>query len=327
MMYWILVTCVGSTNALSIIKALRIQDEFEVRILGVDCAQGRWTAGAEFCDDFVTVPSFDEGERYVEALAALVKKRSIDLLLPILDREVALLGRHRDAFPSRVVQFSPQETLELGLDKLAANDFLLEHGFDTPRTIDASDASRVRKDIARLGLAFPLIAKPRRGCSSNSVFELSSPDELCLLGRIEEPILQERAPGQEYTVDVFRDGHRVIACVPRARLASKAGQVYKARIETEPFVVAETGRLAEALRLLGPANVQGFRDADTFKVTDFNPRTSGGLPLTTAAGVNIPLLCLHLALGRPLDPIQDIASLTMCRYWEEVLRKHDDLDA
>ena len=235
-----------------------------------------------------------------------------------------VLGRHRSAFPPTVLQISPQETLELGLDKLAANSFLLEHGFDTPRTIDASDPLRVSSDIERHGLTFPLMAKPRRGCSSTDVFELRSPGDLALLARIEEPILQERAPGQEYTVDLFCDGQRVIACVPRVRLAAKAGQVYKARVETDPVVVAEATRLAHALQLRGLANVQGFRDGGRFRITDINPRTSGGLPLTTAAGANMPLMSLHLALGRPLEPIEEIALLTMCRYWEEVLREHDD---
>ena len=318
----VLVTCVGSTNALSVIKALRAQSVFAVHVIGVDCELGCWTAGANFCDDYAAVPRIDTGTPYAQALAELVEQRSIDLLVPILDHEVELLGRHRGRFRANVLQLSPQETLEIGLDKLAADTFLRARGFDTPHTIDASDAISVRASIEAESPRFPVIAKPRRGCSSQDVYVLSSPRDLPLLDRIREPILQERLQGQEYTVDLFGDGDRVVACVPRRRLSTKAGQVYKACVDLDPVVIAESSRLATALAVRGPANVQGFLHGGRFRFVDINIRTSGGLPLTTAAGVNLPLMLLQLALGRPIAPVRSPVKLTMCRYWEEVVREH-----
>src|SRR4029077_8719686 len=62
-------------------------------------------------------------------------------------------------------------------------------------------------------------------------------------------------------------------------------------------------RVAEALEIVGPANVQCFREPDgSLQVTDVNPRFGGGFPLPTAAGSRYPELALALANGERPEP-------------------------
>ncbi len=314
----VLITCVGSTNALSIVKALRRQDEFAVEIHGVDCVPAEETAGAAFCDGFRRVPPFREEGDYVDALRKTVEERDIDLVFACLDPEVVLLSRHRAEFPEGVLQIPPDRAVEIAVDKLATHRFPRERGFGTPDTHAVESVADAPGMVAREGLSFPLVAKPRRGFGTLGMETIRSPEELVLLARIEGPLLQAHAAGEEVTVDLFANEGRVVSAVPRVRLATKSGQIYKGRTERDETVITEVKRLAEALELHGPANVQCFRNGGELLFTDVNPRTSGGLTLTTEAGVNIPLLALKLADGQRLEPIDDFALVTMCRHWEEV---------
>src|SRR4029079_9624147 len=61
--------------------------------------------------------------------------------------------------------------------------------------------------------------------------------------------------------------------------------------------------VAETLGIVGPANIQCFRQADgSLPVTDVNPRFGGGFPLPTAAGARYPELALALAAGERPEP-------------------------
>jgi hypothetical protein len=46
---------------------------------------------------------------------------------------------------------------------------------------------------------------------------------------------------------------------------------------------------------------------------------SGGLPLTVAAGFNIPLLTIKMLLGMPLGKITVKKGLMMIRYWDALI--------
>ena len=77
-------------------------------------------------------------------------------------------------------------------------------------------------------------------------------------------------------------------------------------------------KIVEGLRIKGPANIQCFKNDDEIRFLEINPRFSGSLPLTIAAGVNTPLLALRLCVGQVLDPVNDFDIVKMCRYWEEI---------
>jgi carbamoyl-phosphate synthase large subunit len=80
--------------------------------------------------------------------------------------------------------------------------------------------------------------------------------------------------------------------------------------------------VSETLRLVGPANVQCFREPDgTHVVTDINPRFGGAFPLPTAAGSRYPELALALAAGEHPEPrLGDYrAGLYMTRFFGELV--------
>jgi carbamoyl-phosphate synthase large subunit len=79
--------------------------------------------------------------------------------------------------------------------------------------------------------------------------------------------------------------------------------------------------VAEKLKLVGPANIQCFREADgSHFITDINPRFGGGFPLPLAAGGRYPELALALAAGeRPEQRLGDfVEGIVMTRFFSDL---------
>jgi carbamoyl-phosphate synthase large subunit len=81
-------------------------------------------------------------------------------------------------------------------------------------------------------------------------------------------------------------------------------------------------RVAERLGLVGPANIQCFREPDgRLLVTDINPRFGGAFPLPTAAGSGYPELALAIAAGERPEPRVGVfrEGLVMTRFFSELV--------
>jgi carbamoyl-phosphate synthase large subunit len=310
----------GSTNAVAVVKALRAQSEHRVLTFGVDTHPARMIAGSALCDEFQTVPPVVHEDAFLERLASIIRKNSIRLLVPILDEEVELVSRRRHDLPAGCFPLvSPHPTIVLCNDKLKTHGFFLAHGIPTLRTVAAEGgAEDVRRLIAREKIDLPVVVKSRDGCGSRSLLRVNTMEELALFRRIANPIVQELGQGDEYSIDVFGDGRAMIAAVIRKRIETRAGVCYKGRSVRDVVLGEHARSICERLGILGPANIQCFRNGDSVRFSEVNPRFSAGLPLTVAAGVNTPHLALRLALGDPLTAIEDFDEVTMCRYWEEV---------
>jgi carbamoyl-phosphate synthase large subunit len=173
------------------------------------------------------------------------------------------------------------------------------------------------------GVPGPWVVKPRFGRGSRDVHVVERSDELrWALGRVAEPLVQTRLEGREFTVDALVDRDGTLAgAVPRWRLETKAGISTKGQTFAHDALVVEVGRLLAAVQIDGPANIQGFLGADgNIAFTEVNPRFSGGLPLSLAAGADFVGEYLRGLLGLPLRPhrLRGRAGVTMTRYFAEV---------
>jgi carbamoyl-phosphate synthase large subunit len=101
--------------------------------------------------------------------------------------------------------------------------------------------------------------------------------------------VQTRVEGREFTVDalVDRDGS-LAGAVPRWRIETKAGISVKGETFAHPRLVDTTATILHVVGLQGPANVQGFiSDDGRVTLIEVNPRFSGALPLSLAAGADL----------------------------------------
>jgi carbamoyl-phosphate synthase large subunit len=320
----VLITGIGSTTALSVIKGLRKQNEFDVFIVGTDVNDERNIAGSHFCDKFFKVPSAEREEEYINSLINIIKSESINLVIPIVDTELEVIAKYGDLIERfSYLLLSSYGTIITCNDKFKTYEFFNKFGIPTLNTVLVERLSDIENLLSNSSMKYPVIVKPRKGVSSRDIYEIQNRDELFLIKRVKDPIVQEKGTGQEYTIDVFCDAEKLISAVPRKRIETKAGISYKGKTEKDDKLIDYAREITEKLKIKGPANIQCFKNGDEIKFTEINPRFSGGLPLTIAAGVNTPLFALKMAVGEKLEPVNDFKIVKMCRYWEEVFYYED----
>ena len=175
-----------------------------------------------------------------------------------------------------------------------------------------------------------MLVKARKGFGSRHIYRAENETELEFFLRYTtaDSMVQAVCLGEEFSIDVFCDlDSRCLAAIPRTMIESKGGESIKGMTIKDPELVEFGARVAEALAIIGPANVQCFREpGGELQVTDVNPRFGGGFPLPTAAGSRYPELALALANGEHPEPrLGDFREgVIMTRFFSELILEDRD---
>ena len=178
-------------------------------------------------------------------------------------------------------------------------------------------------------IALPVIVKPRSGSGSRGIRLVERRAELEVLERDGTLLVQEHLPGPEYSLDVIAraDGH-VAGVVPRERLKVDSGIAVTGRTLHDD--AARGASRARSPRRSASRRSPTCRSSSTSTgepaLLEVNPRFPGTMPLTVAAGIDMPRLAIGEALGTPIPdgplPFEDLA---MVRYFEERFFAFDDI--
>jgi carbamoyl-phosphate synthase large subunit len=95
---------------------------------------------------------------------------------------------------------------------------------------------------------------------------------------------------------------RILSVVPRERLVIRAGVVDRGRTLQHAGLMGMGERVAMALGIRGAVNIQCKLHNDEINIIEINPRFSGGIPLTIAAGGDFPTWLLQLVMGMDVSP-------------------------
>src|SRR3954447_15758802 len=315
----VLVTGAGGPAGVAVIRSLLRRGDVEVLAADMD----RWASALYLVDapNRRLVPP-GRADDFVDVVRGICRDDGIDVLFPTVDVELPKLAAARDELlADGTVLASPAlHTLETCLDKLA-----LARACD--RTVRVPRTELLGTPQATSGWDFPVIVKPRRGAGSRGVRTVHSQAELDAVHDEEDLIVQELLPGDEFSVDVLAgmDGS-VIAAVPRARLRVDSGVAVAGVTVHDDLLIETASAVARAVGLTTVANVQLKRDADGRPaLLEVNPRFPGAMPLTIAAGVDMPSLTLDAVLGRPVPAHVDFAEIANVRYLEDVFLPVDEV--
>lgn len=313
----VLVTGAGGPAGVAVIRSLLQRSDLTVFAADMD----GWASG------LYLVPAGQRrllppgrGEDFVPTLVRLVAEDDLDLVISTVDVELETVAGRREELAPAVLAAPSADTLHAALDKLVLAERCAPTG-RTPRTVLAGP------DAAAVDWEFPAFAKPRQGAGSRGIRMVPDRDALDALPTDEGLIVQDFLPGEEYSVDVIADatGH-VVAAVPRTRARVDSGVAIAGRTVHDPELEETAAAIARAIGLVGVANVQLRRDRDGRAVLlEVNPRFPGALPLTIAAGVDIPSLVVDLFLGRDLPetvPFREVASV---RFLEDIIVEVEDV--
>lgn len=308
----VLVTGAGGPAGVAVIRALRRAGH---RVVAADADSS--AVGLRLADEFARIPRADDPV-FAESLMKAAARSGAEALIPTVAEELRPLQAASDQLrDSGLATWLPDPwSVEHAVDKWLFFELMTEHGVPVPATARWSER----------GVPGPWIVKPRFGRGSRDVYDAANTAGLSYAtSRTPEPLVQTKITGREFTVDTLSgDDGQLHGAVPRWRVETKAGISTKGLTFDHPELVGKVAEVLAALRLTGPACVQGFlTEADKVVFIEVNPRFSGGLPLSLAAGADLVGQYLNRVLGGAVQPerLRFRPGVTMMRYFDEVFEE------
>jgi len=235
---------------------------------------------------------------YLAAVAEICRVERIGLVVPTIDDELSVFAEQVEQFHDAgiAVAVSPLATSAICDDKYATCRTLAARGVEAVET-------RLPAELP-IDPRFPLFIKPRVGRGGVFAYAVRNARELeFFLEYVPNPVIQTYLDGPEYTIDVLCDFEgEVLAVVPRERVVIRAGVVDRGRTVRIASLTELGLACTRAFRFHGAVNIQ-CRIVDGRPIVfEVNPRFSGGIALTLAAGADFPRMLVDLAYGRRVTP-------------------------
>jgi carbamoyl-phosphate synthase large subunit len=265
-------------------------------IVAGDCSD---TAPAlYFADKSYKLPRITEPD-YISSIIDACNQENIALIVPTIDTDLLLLAKNKENIEDKTnakLLISDTRVIEICRDKINTQRFLEENNFGIPKMY--TDEELESKDIQ-----YPLFIKPKSGSSSINTFKVYNENELNIYRSIiDEPIIQDFMEGEEYTVDVFLDFEsNIISIVPRARLATRSGEIAKGKIIKDKDIIQDVTRLMKVLNPIGHITVQLMKRKKGIEYIEINPRFGGGAPMSIQSGADSCENLFRLLMGQELE--------------------------
>lgn len=344
----VFITGAGAPGAPGIIKSLRCVSDRKIRIIGGDASPDT-SVGAGLLDRLYKLP-VAESPDFTDRLLEICESEHIDVLIPLVTRELPVLSRNRHRFLQHgvTVSVSDPEGLETANNKYLLMKFCRDNGIPAPDFKLVNTLEQFTEAAQLLGyperkICFkPPVSNGQRGFriiedsqdrlvslleeKPNNVY--ISFDEFVSICRaatfFPELIVMEYLPGDEYSVDVLADNGRFLSAIPRSRDHIKMGISFVGTAVEDKEIIAYSQRVVEGLKLNGNIGLQFRRDsAGIPKIIESNPRVQGTIVLCTAAGENMVYEAVRVALGEKIDKPVINWGVKMIRFWDELFLDKD----
>lgn len=285
-----------------------------------------WSAACRLADGWSNVPGCHQPD-FADAVFRYCDRNNIRLIIPTIDPELTIYAKHRAWFASHGIKVavSGPDTVQITADKLATYRFLRRSGFPTVETFEGAATT------SSMPLQYPVIVKPRFGNSSTNVYVAEDRTSLDFyLDRTPQPIVQQLAQGDEYTVNFFvGQAGACLAAVPHWRVETRGGEVSKCVTVKQRRLMELATELSRKLPdAWGPMRFQAIvNEANEVRIIEINSRFGGGYPITHRAGADFIGWLVNDARGRPLPKPTDqwIEGVVMTRWEAAVFTTAEDV--
>lgn len=285
-----------------------------------------------------------EEQAFIAWLVQRQAERPGELVIPVTERTVVPILRHRSQLQDQRIAIAPSEALEQVLDKDRTLQLAAALGIAVPRSVSVSTVDQLAGAAATLG--FPVVVKPSRSVGqgegqrvqlsvsyAHSAAELETQVRQAL--RFGAVILQEFFRADGVGIELIADRGVVRHAFQHRRLhevpLTGGGSSLRISEVVVPALLAASEQLVRALGWHGVAMVEFKyqRATGEFRLMEINGRFWGSLPLAVAAGADFPAL-LHALMSTGQVPDHPPARPgTVCRqlardidWLEHVLRKN-----
>lgn len=239
-------------------------------------------------DGHYIVPRITE-PGYLDRILDICKKEEIKGVLSLIDPELSLIAKHREAFERIGVTVigSSYELCERTLDKWALYRWMTAHGYPCAKSyirMEDFKAAAAAKEVR-----FPVFVKPVRGSASIRIAKAEDMETAeFLFSHGEQMMIQEFMDGQEIGADVYIDmiSREVVSIFTKKKLVMRAGETDKAVSFIDERLFTEIKRFAEENGFTGQIDIDIFEKDGTYYFSEVNPRFGGGYPHAYACGAD-----------------------------------------
>jgi carbamoyl-phosphate synthase large subunit len=311
-------TGAGAPGGPGILLALCQDPQIELTVADAN----PYASGRALHPDFVQIPAASH-PGYVAEMLSLCSEKQIQVLLPLVTRELELLSGHKaefEAIGTRVV-VSDAEKLHMANDKALLMQTLIAANIPVAECHTAHSGPEIEMFAKKLGYPQkmvcikPALSNGSRGMrildayagSLASFFE-QKPNNThttleSVLNIFKDAILptmlvMEYLPGEEYTVDALLDNGEPLVILPRKRISMNNGISVAGEFENNKEIMDYASAVFKATGLHGPNGLQLKRnEAGEFRILEINPRLQGSTTTALGMGINLPLLAVQQAIG------------------------------
>src|SRR6188508_1483205 len=310
----VLVTAPGAPGTAALLRALRLNGERGVRIVGTDMSPQ--AVGRHFCDRFYVVPPGND-PAFADAMLDVVRRENIDAVLPQSSHDLQGLADARERFMGTTVMVSRPDAIRTANDKAETYALLERLGLRAPAWRRVSGGRGLALAAEDLGypdrpVCFkPVFSSGSRGfrildATVDRAHQLLNERPGSVAMRLEEAVellpdeggpdllVMELATGGERTIDGIADGERVVLGHPKTREAMRAGLAMYFVTLDDDELMEMAGRIVKELGIEWFFNIQLVGD----RVIEVNPRIS---TIVYQEDLNLPYLGIKRALGEVSD--------------------------
>ena len=286
----------------------------------IHAANSMETYSMKIADKSVITPLIYDST-FIDFLFDYCKKNNINAIVSLFDIDLLVLSKHKKQFESEGIRIivSDYKFVQVCNDKWLSYNFLKEYGFNVP--LSFLTIKNTLLSLKNRTLKFPLIIKPRWGMGSIGIFEAENENEIAVLynktlNSIKKSylyyesqqdldksvIIQEKLNGEEYGLDILNDlNGNYLACVPKKKLAMRAGETDSAEIIKNDDLENIGQSLSKITKHIGNLDVDCFYFDGKFYVLEMNCRFGGQYPFSHLAGVNFPKAIIRMLSGEKIE--------------------------
>lgn len=313
-----LLTAVGSASASSVVAQLKALGH---RVIGCDIYPQAWNIASNEADVFFQAVPATDRDAYIRQMEEAVQREHVNFLVPLTDIEV-------DVLCSEKARFAALDCTVCTPDEPAVR--LCRNKLDMAQALDMSGVCRTIPtaspyDREPLEGEFPIMLKPVSGRSSQAqvIARNIGQYRAALISRADY-IAQPFIEGDVFTVDVARDLYGNVQAVCRQELLRTVnGLGTTVRILPGHPLEETCAAIAAQAGIVGAVNMEFIGREGEYHFLEVNPRFSGGVGFSIAAGVDFAALEILCHEGESIGKRADLRPMTLTRRIQPMITEMD----
>lgn len=337
----ILFSACSSPSAPGMFHFLKNVKERNIRIVGVDMQDD--PSVYFMVDAFYQVPAANAHD-YIDIVLGICKKENVDIYFPNISDEVEVVVKRKAEFNLIGVKLSVSnlDSIRISNNKLKTYQMLEEAGIDVPKFYGVHTVEDFIGGCKYMGYPEnPVCLKIVNGSGSRGVrlidskksryhmftkekpnsFYTSYEEMVSILKeskQLDEMMLVEFMPGNEYTVDLLAEKGKVLYQVGRENIVSLMSIAQESILVYDENAYRISEQVVKLLNVDGNMGFDFMRDENGRAVLmDINPRITATVSVIAAGGVNLMYLRIKQLLGEELPKCTPLYGTRLKRRYSE----------